>query len=277
MLSLLKLVLASSLILMSDRENFWTADDLSDRTEELANGKVTPVSFDELTGKRVLLLVHGYNSTSDGALDHYQTIQKNLDPFDLYDTMIGYFWPGCDLGLEYYAAEKNTQKLAPRMHAYLETLSDTAAHLDVLAHSMGNRLILEALQLSNKPTPIVRNFYSLAAAVKDKDIEMGHPFYQAALQSRNLFIFHSDRDDVLKYDFLVAERSEALGYGGLDKASKEPKNIQFVDCTQFVNGHSGYFEKDAMPLYIFLKNQQIGQITSAINVELLSDGFTAPK
>ena len=77
------------------------------------------------------------------------------------------------------------------MQSYLETLSKTAASLDVMAHSMGNRLILEALELSSAPSPIVRNFYSLAAAVKDKDIEVGHPFYQAALQAKNLLIFPS--------------------------------------------------------------------------------------
>lgn len=275
MFSLFKLVIASSLILMSDRKDFWAPDDLSDSTSELANGQVSSVSFDDLRGKRILLLVHGYNSTTDGALDHYQTIQKSLDPYDLYDTMIGYFWPGCDEGLEYYAAEKNTKKLAPRMQSYLETLSKTAASLDVMAHSMGNRLILEALELSSAPSPIVRNFYSLAAAVKDKDIEVGHPFYQAALQAKNLLIFHSDRDDVLKYDFLLAEHAEALGYEGLDKTSKEPKNIQFIDCTQFVDGHSGYFK--AAPLYVFLKNQQAGQIVSSINVTLLPSGLATPK
>ena len=45
---------------------------------------------------------------------------------------------------------------------------------DVLAHSMGNFLVLEAL---NYPSPqnkkLVNNYYSLAAAVDDETLEKG--------------------------------------------------------------------------------------------------------
>lgn len=270
-----KVLFASSLLLMSDRGNFWDTDTIGDSTEEIIDGKETAASFDDLKNQRVLLLVHGYNSTGQGALDHYRTIQKNLDFFNLYDTFIGYFWPGCDAGYEYFKAEKNTDNLAPRLQDHLQTLSQVASSFDVMAHSMGNRLILEALVPATQTQPIVRNFYSLAAAVKDKDIEMGHPFYLSALQCQNVFILHSDHDDVLKYDFFLAEHAEALGYAGLDKASKEPKNVQFIDCTEFVDGHSGYF--DALPVFSFVKNQQMGQISSAMNVKLQINGLVSPE
>ena len=104
-----KLLIASSLVLLSDRGGFWDPDSLSSATEEMTDGDFLPVSFDEMENKRVLLLVHGYDNTADEALEHYQTVQKSLDPFDLYDVMIGYLWPGYDKGDDYFKAEKNTQ------------------------------------------------------------------------------------------------------------------------------------------------------------------------
>lgn len=275
MLILSKLLLAVSFFLMSDRGGFWSADSISEYTEEMQNHKETPVDFETVKDQKVLLLVHGYNDSAQEALSTYQTIVEHIEPFDLYDTIIGYLWPGCDEGFEYFSAKTNTKKLAFRMQSHLQELSQKAAKLDALAHSMGNRLLLEALQLSPQRNVLIRNFYSLAPAVKDKDIELGRPFYPSVLQCEKMFVFHSDRDDVLKYDFFLAEHARALGYEGVDVVSKEPNNVQFVDCTEFVNGHSGYFEAD--PLYDFFNNQQANQTLNVMNVKLLVDGLVSKK
>lgn len=266
---------AASFLIMSDRAEFWDSDNISKETKEIASGKEIPADFSSFKGQRVLFLVHGYNNDADEALATYRTIQKNIDGMNLYDSIIGYLWPGCDEKVEYFYAEKNATELASRAKSHIQNLSQSAAYLDILAHSMGNRLMLEALQNISieKGKKRVRNFYSLAPAVKDNSIEVNQPFFRSVEQCEKMFVFHSNRDDVLKIAFFLAERSEALGYKGVDNPAKEPENIQFIDCTEFVDGHSGYF--NALPFYYFMQKEAENFIPDSMNVKLLKDGMVS--
>jgi len=174
--------------------------------------------------------------------------------------------------LEYFFAEKNAMELAARVRSHIRELSSAAWHLDLFAHSLGNRLMLEALHVPTHKMrkKLVRNFYSLAPAVKDDAIEIDHKFYRSVQHCEKMFVFHSDQDEVLKIAFFLAEWSKALGYEGFDNRGIEPKNVQFVDCTELVDGHSAYFDIGA--IYSFLKNQQAKKILNAQNVRLLADG-----
>lgn len=275
MLFIAKQLATASFLIMSDRAEFWDSDKIGKETEAIVNGEQIPADFSSFAGQRVLLLVHGYNNDADEALATYRTIQKNIDGMNLYDAVIGYLWPGCDEKLEYFYAEKNAAELASRAKSHIQNLSQSATHLDILAHSMGNRLMLEALQnaSSEKGKKLVRNFYSLAPAVKDNSIEINQPFFRSVEQCEKMFVFHSNRDGVLKIAFFLAERSEALGYKGADNPAKAPENVQFIDCTEFVDGHSDYFNTSSF--YYFMQKESENFIPDIMNVKLLKDGMVS--
>lgn len=284
MMSFLLTVVAAQLVFWSDRADFWDPDHLGSTTEECdAFGQIDDmVMFQEFTDKRVLMLVHGFNTTADSALSNYKLIEENFSMLkdnsgnELYDVVIGYLWPGNDHGGEYYQAKRHAEKTAKRMTDTVQKLASCASSIDLFAHSMGNRLMLEAL----KPLPTnpskkpIQNFYSLAPAVDNESLEKGEEYYPSTKQCENIFVFHSERDEVLKYLYLSAELDRALGYKGAEHSKYVPMNVQFIDCTPFVGGHSEYFRTE--PLYQFILNQREMRIEppeAALHLKLLENGL----
>lgn len=276
MLSLFCTLLAANFLVMSDRSQFWDADTISAETKVIEKGKVKNVNFAEFTGKKVLLLVHGFNNTAEEALATYSEINKHLSTLGLYDTIIGYLWPGYNSRTEYFSAEKNAETLAARLRLHLSLLATFAIKVDLLAHSMGNRLVLEALESDSKhqKRKLINNFYSLAPAVNEDSIDKNQTYYHSTEQCKKMFVFHSDHDEVLKVLYTIAEKSKALGAQGDMAPVLTPKNVQFIDCSDFVDGHSGYFT--VASLYTFIQNHVTGKMPAMKNVKLLTDGSTSP-
>jgi esterase/lipase superfamily enzyme len=259
---LLGLLLASQLWLMSDRASFWDADKISNHTEiaQESNKKNRTLVSREIKGKNILLLVHGYNDNAREALSTYRLINVHVSAFmdshqpKFYDYVIGYLWPGFDEPWEYFKAQHNVSELAKKMRSHLEFLSATAAKVDVLAHSMGNLLMLEALDYnSDREKKIVQNYYALAPAVDDETIEKKEKYYYSTQNCEKLFVFYSKRDEVLKWSYSLAEGHRALGFEGAEHLDELPQNVHLINCTSFVGQHSQYFT--VLPIYEFIKNQ----------------------
>lgn len=282
MLSFLVPIVAAQFVLWSDRLDFWNPDIASDQTKELKEiGQIATIpKFSDYEGKRVLMLIHGFNNEAGSALTTYQQVHEQfsrlMDPSggELYDIVIGYLWPGDNERLEYFTAKKNAEALSRRMNASLGQLTLQAARVDLFAHSMGNRLIFEALKRfpENPMNRPIHNFYSLAPAVDNESLEKGEDYYPSTKQCENIFVFHSERDDVLKYLYVAAEWDLALGFKGEECSRHVPKNVQFIDCTAFVGGHSEYFR--TLPVYQFIEYQYARLIpSSAMHLKLLGNGL----
>jgi esterase/lipase superfamily enzyme len=255
----LGLLLVSQFCLMSDRAFFWDTEKISVGTSfcEVLNPKIKALDSKEIEGKKVLLLVHGYNNDFAEALSTYQLINTHVSTFEdskCYDLIIGYLWPGDDSALEYYDAKSRIPILAKRMRNHLTFLCSSAAQVDVLAHSMGNLLVLEALNdqfsLNKKP---VQNFYALAPAVDDESIEKNEKYYFSTQNCEKIFVFFSKKDDVLKWCYHLAEGDRALGYMGAENPSQLPLNVQLINFSHAIDNHSQYF--NFLPFYEFLKQQ----------------------
>lgn len=275
----------STLYYISDRGDFWDAETIASRTDYGVDYAGTVVLTDKSalathlhrsSSKRVLFLIHGYNNDEASVMRSYKAIQDGLQqaakPAQLYDLIIGYAWPGSlqqDSKLAYELAKKNVEVLAPRLRKHLEELSAIAKTIDVMAHSMGNRLLLTALQ---KPAarPLVNNFYSLAPAVDNESIDRGGFFFSFTCNCTRLYVFYSERDNVLKWAYALGEQDYALGYDGADKWKSLPKNVELVDCTEIVDGHSAYMKVPA--IYAFIHNIGYKGILSAKGVEILQNG-----
>ncbi len=240
------MLLAANYLVMSDCEHFWNVDDISKETEIQSHAQI---DLKEFKDKRVLVLVHGYDNTPQEALAHYRLVYDHLvglvnsEGKNYYEVVIGYLWPGYDDTLDYYAAKKHAEELATRTRSHLVLLSSVAAKVDILAHSMGNRLVFKALSYPSKPftRKLVQKFFSLAPAIDDDDIEKKHRYSLAMQNCESLYVFYSRQDEVLEFLYTTAERKEALGFEGIQDLRQLPKNVQLVDCSEIVGGHSQYF------------------------------------
>ena len=70
MLSVFGLLAVSNFVVMSDCDHFWDVDTISGQTEIEWNSieETTLIDFNALRGKKVLLLVHGFNNDSQTSL-----------------------------------------------------------------------------------------------------------------------------------------------------------------------------------------------------------------
>lgn len=91
--------------------------------------------------------------------------------------VLGYVWPGGDLGISYVFAKRRAEKAAQRIQSLLLSIASVANSIDINTHSLGARVALQALKgVPGKP---IRNLFMLAAAVDDESIEIGEKFYSS--------------------------------------------------------------------------------------------------
>lgn len=255
------------MLLISARKDFWDSNLLSD-SDEIRNVVLTdeslgdPVSeakfLADITNKRILLIIHGYNNEEDDVVRAYDIIENKINSLlsdaggePVYDTIIGYTWPGGDDGLDYFAARKRSGAVAPRVDTWLSKMVNVADSIDVMAHSMGCRIALMAQK--NGKGKRIRNLFTMAAAVDDESIEMGQEYYVSTQNCDTSYVFHSSLDSVLANAYKLAEGDRALGqYGPEDTASiiDNSKNVKVINCKNVVKKHGGYKQCDSLYRYI---------------------------
>lgn len=222
---------------------------------------------EQVAGKRVLLLVHGYNNEWADVIRAYAVIDASVRRLmrNKYDLVVGYTWPGGDDRFDYFAAKTRAGALSPRFQELLRELHsrDTRpAALDLMTHSMGARLSLEALSLLSTRN-VVRNLFLMAAAVDNESVERGEEYFAANKRVRNSFIFHSKNDQVLNLAFRLAEFDRALGlHGPEDPADvmRHAAHTLVVNCKHHIKGHGDY--KSEEQIYRFL-NRNVDQVSSS--------------
>lgn len=274
-------ILSAAVLIASDSDNLANMDKIAPKTQFFWDPDFNHETMDEqaLRNKKVLLVVHGYNNTFESAIDSINKVNRTISYLEsksrlpLYDLVIGYIWPGTDSFIEYEQATQNADKLKKRVRSHILDLSKVTNHIDVMAHSLGNRVMLEALSFDAEHKPLIQNFYSMAPAVNASSIQMHRPLFKACGNIKNLFVMHSDNDDVLKFVYPVASGREALGIEYKPSFKNLSENIQFVDCTEFVKGHSYYFLTDQ--IYRFIEKCSTHQNPlppEARRVQLKKDG-----
>ncbi|UXY53123.1 alpha/beta hydrolase [Pseudomonas tohonis] len=251
------------MIIISSRKDFSNPDQLSEtghliREVDLANDTVTAVlDFKDLLqlvkGKRLLLLVHGYNNEQYEVFDSYQVIEQQamVHLANAYDMVLGYSWPGGDQKLDWWQAKKRANAVARMFRFLLDNLAGDAGAVDVMSHSLGARVTLKALKGS--PGRIVRNYFCTAPAVDNECFESDEEFADAIPSCERVYIFHSSRDEVLRFAYASSERDLALGlYGPEDKTYIEvaTRTVFVANCKKVVSNHGGYKRTAAVYDYI---------------------------
>ena len=131
--------------------------------------------------------------------------------------------------------------------------------INVLAHSMGNRVLRETLRnwakydLPGGLPLIFRNTFLVAADVVNEALEKGEPGEHICRTARNVVVYYASDDLALRASKASNLRnkvaSRRLGHTGPEDPNKVPGNVWTVDCDNFNNsydmpaGHS-YFLRD---------------------------------
>jgi esterase/lipase superfamily enzyme len=258
--------------MISSRKDFWssteTADDYEVRDVTLTDASLgAPITRDQLwqavRGKRVLLLIHGYNNEEDDVVRAYDIIERKLRANPVtgaeYDVILGYTWPGGENRLDYFGARNRASAVSLHVARLLRELSRECT-LDVMTHSMGTRVALLALPDEAPHPPMVRNLFTLAAAVDNESIQYGQKHYVATQACQRFFAFHSKYDQVLSVWYATAEFNRALGQDGPEDPAiilQRSPHVRVVNCKNRIRAHGDY--KQCVPLYDHLAKVLSGQ------------------
>ena len=261
------------MIIISSRKNFWESISFSNkdaiRNIDLPNTSNPGTAMSDaefaaaITGKKLLLLIHGFNNKEEAIRSAYNTIEKNmaanglLGPGAAYDMIIGYAWPGGDVALSYSFAKKRAEKAAPRVQKMLLSMAAIALATDVNTHSLGARVGLQGLK--GVPGKHIRGLYLMAPAVDDESVENGEKFYSSTQACQQVYVFHSKFDPVLKTWFPLGDFDNALGLNGPEDPAaiiKHSQNVKVVNCKNVIKSHGGY--KDEPKFYQYVLNEFTG-------------------
>lgn len=202
---------------LSVRSVGWTrGGPLSKTVRETSGGK--------LSGrKRVLLLVHGYNNDEGDARDAYEALLSDVGTLvdRAFDCVVEFQWPGDSylrklIGAAEYPLQINTARQAAGLlfGALRQAAVDSngGLRLSIVAHSLGCRLILEAISqetLSVGTGPRFDLVLMMAAAVPVDLVRTGHLRYgllKGQKRADEIAVLHSQADTVLQWAFPLGQR-----------------------------------------------------------------------
>jgi esterase/lipase superfamily enzyme len=249
-----------NMFIVSCRKDFWSTTDFSggldirdlDMTGDGSGASVTSATFlQAITGKRVMVLVHGYNNDRLDVLDSYGTIERRMRLLNFlgganapYDAVIGFVWPGGSVRLSFPFARARADESAPHLARLLGNLRGANATIDLNTHSLGAHVTFEALR--DVPANTVRTAWNFASAVDNESVEDGERYYTASQGCSAFYVFHSKNDPVLRIWYRIGDLFDfdtALGYSGPEDPRSiidRSQNVRVINCKDIVASHGGY-------------------------------------
>jgi esterase/lipase superfamily enzyme len=200
----------------------------------------------------VFVFVHGYNNTFEDTARRAAQLAYDLD-FD--GTPIMFSWPSQGTLTGYFADEDAIEASGQHLAEFLQTVATQsgAARIHLIAHSMGNRVLLAALK-TYLPTqkPDARAFGQLVFTAPDVDrVDFMKTFPALRRSAERLTLYASDTD--------VALRLSRYYHGGPRAGSAGPliirlQGLDTIDVSGLpadVLGHS-YFAANGGAVYDLL-------------------------
>lgn len=200
----------------------------------LEKARLSEKTISELCwGKRVLVLVHGYNSDGAGLLRAYSTVEQRVQSD--YDVVLGFLWPGSRVFFGYFTAQMRTSRASEFLAELLRYIRRAQPRrMDVNAHSLGCRILAKAAET----TPVDLAIY-LGAAFDRDEATTKYPGLKTG--ARSTILAWSATDPVLGVVYPFASRKLSVGGSGLpeEEAAKIP-NLRELDLSGIVDSHIGY-------------------------------------
>ncbi|MDX7857969.1 alpha/beta hydrolase [Aeromonas caviae] len=223
--------------------------------------------------RQILLFIHGFSNLPDDVFKSALELQTLCNQKDDREVLVvPVIWP-CDndLGIvqDYWDDQKSADgsalSLSRALSRFLEwresnlNSPDTdpcLKRINVLAHSMGNRVLREALctwdkyDLANGIPLIFRNTFLVAADIENESIHRNERAKLICDASRNVVVYFASDDLALRASKAANLKnkiaSRRLGHTGPENMEMTPKNVYVVDCDDVNNvydnpkGHSYY-------------------------------------
>ncbi len=212
--------------------------------------------------RQILIYIHGFSNLPKDVFSTTQELQKLCNKKKQNEILVvPIVWP-CDNDfgivqdywddqksadqsafsfarvLEKFLAWRSSQKYNPEEHPCLK-------RINVLAHSMGNRVLRQTLlawdkyDLPNGLPMIFRNSFLVAADVVNETLQEGEPGELITHASRNVIVYHASDDLALRASKASNLKnkiaSRRLGHSGPENMDKTPKNVYQIDCDDINN------------------------------------------
>lgn len=236
--------------------------------------------------RQLLVYIHGFSNLPESVFSAVEEFQALCDAAKKQEILaVPVIWP-CDndLGIvkDYWddqkAADQSAFAFARVLEKFLawrnsETYNPQAdpclKRINVLAHSMGNRVLRETMAAWNKydlpsGVPLIfRNTFLIAADIVNESLHVGERGELIAHASRNVVVYYASDDLALRASKAANLKnkvaSRRLGHTGPENMDLTPKNVYAMECDDVNNlydspkGHS-YFrsgEKKGKPGLVF--------------------------
>ncbi len=219
---------------------------------------VTPLSRDSFTtalrqqigaspSKDVFVFIHGYNNSFEDTARRAAQLAYDLD-FD--GTPIMYSWPSQARLTGYFADQDMIEPSGPRLAEFLDTITaqSGAERVHLLAHSMGNRVMLAALKTYLAKHPLRDHrpaFGQLVFTAPDVDrAEFVEAFKSLHGIAERTTLYASDSDYALRVSRIAhgAPRAGAAGDGVIRLAGLDTIDMSGLPADAL--GHSYFAASD---------------------------------
>lgn len=230
-------------------------------------------SIKDASVEQILIYIHGFSNLPEDVLNGAKEFQALCDRSKKGEVLVvPMIWP-CDndLGVvvDYWddqkAADLSAYAFARVLNKFIEWRNSDKYNpqsnpclkrINILAHSMGNRVFRESLYKWNKydlarGVPLIfKTCFLIAADIVNESLETGQKGNLICHASRNVVVYHASDDFALRASKAANLKnriaSRRLGHTGPENIKKVPKNVYSVDCDDINNvydypkGHS-YF------------------------------------
>lgn len=209
--------------------------------------------------RQILIYIHGFSNLPEDVFANVQEFQSLCDKSKPSEVLaIPIIWP-CDndLGIikDYWddqkAADQSAFAFARMLQKFMEWRGSAELNpedapclkrINVLAHSMGNRVLRQTLSNWHKydqpnGLPLLfRNTFLVAADILNESLHKGESGELISHASRNVAVYYASDDLALRASKISnlknAEASRRLGHSGPEDMEKTPKNVYAIDCDE---------------------------------------------
>ncbi len=228
------------------------------------NGEHTEITSKELlhrvkesSYRQVLLYIHGFNNLPETVFQRTREMQKLCDKAKKNEVLVlPLIWP-CDndrgVVQDYWDDQKSADQSAYSFARILQRFMEwrnsddndpegdpCLKRTNVLAHSMGNRVLRQTLvawdkyDLASGVPLLFRNTFMVAADVVNETVHEGEPGALVGHASRNVVVYYASDDLALRAGKAANLRnkvaSRRLGHTGPENIDRTPRNVFQVDC-----------------------------------------------
>lgn len=209
--------------------------------------------------RQIMIYIHGFSNLPEDVFKNVEEFQSLCDKKkDREVLVVPIIWP-CDndLGIvkDYWDDQKSADQsafaFARMFQKFMEWRNSLEYNpeddpclkrINVLAHSMGNRVFRQTLsnwQKYDQPNglPLLfRNTFLVAADILNESLHKGQSGELISHASRNVVIYYASDDLALRASKISnlknAEASRRLGHSGPEDMEQTSKNVYAIDCDE---------------------------------------------